>query len=146
MAGNLSKLSGLTGGRNIMFNHLLRYVFHLGYLPDDGPYRPMLGGKLNARQWLWDLYSWALVTAGIFVRQGLDIPTMSWKLEHFTCGTLVASAMVALATFHWFMKWLNKQRAKPGFEHLAVSFAFGFFLNLAAWSAFKITSTGFSTG
>jgi hypothetical protein len=124
-----------------MAKHLFRYLFHLGYFPEGSDARLKLGPtKVKMKELLWELYSWALVTAGIFVRQGLDVQTLSWKLEHFTWGTLAASAVVALATFHWFMIWLNKQRKKPGLEHIAASFAFGFFLDLAAWSAFKISS------
>jgi uncharacterized membrane protein (DUF4010 family) len=118
--------------------------FNLGFFSEvkSEKVRLALGGKdRNKRnRRAWSLFAWFLVACGIFLRNGLSITAVSWNLNNLTIGSFLASCVISLAVFPSFMRWMNKQHPKPGLEHIATPFAFGFFLDLAAVSMFRILS------
>jgi hypothetical protein len=89
----------------------------------------------------WEISAWVLVSLGIFIRQGIDIPALAWHIDHLSLGAFLASVAIALAVFPWFMRWFNKKRPKPGIEHIGTVFGFGFFLDLAKVSVFTISAS-----
>jgi hypothetical protein len=121
-----------------MVKGIIRNLFDLGFYPD--PTRSVyLGGELSWKHIAWDIVSWLSLSFGIFLRQGLVLAErLDWTLERLSWGVFLASVVVGLAVFRVFMKWFNRHRPKPGLVHIASPFAFGFFLNLAALSLFRI--------
>ena len=126
-----------------MVKGIIRNVFDLGFYRDDP--QIYLGGGLSWKQIAWDVISWLLLSLGIFLRQGLDLTPLSWTLERLNWGAFLASVVIALAVFRFFMKRFNRSRPVPGFEHVAAPFAFGFFLDLATLSALKLSAKLFAT-
>lgn len=120
----------------------IQNYFSLGFAAEpEGPKIPLMLGKKrkNAGQTLlWEVSAWLLVACGIFSRKALEPGELIWDWSRLTVGAFLASLVIALATFPLLMKWLNRRRPKVGLEHFATSFAFGFFLDLAAVSALKI--------
>jgi hypothetical protein len=49
--------------------------------------------------------------------------------------------VVGLAVFPMMMRWINRRRRRAGLEHVAVPFAFGFFLDLALVAAARLPSS-----
>src|SRR4051794_18920375 len=88
-----------------------------------------LGRKKSSLK--WELAAWVALAAGIFARQGLDLPVLMWRISNVRVGAAVASLVVALAVFPMMMRWLNRRRRRASLEHVAAPFAFGFFLDLA---------------
>jgi hypothetical protein len=134
-----------------MVDRVFRQILDLEFLPNPeaqgleaaaGGLKPLNLGrqrkKLSRTQVFWDLGSWLLVSLGIFARQALVLPDMTWSLTRLHAGSLIGSAAVALAVFRFFMRWLNRRRSQPGFEHIASSFGFGFFLDLSMVALLKI--------
>lgn len=124
---------------------------NLGFYPRDIETElPLqLGKRPKTRsQWLkvrWQIAAWLLVAIGIFVRQGLQFPPITWDVTQLNVGTFLGSLIIALAVFPWFMRWINRKRPEPSLEHAAAPFAFGFFLDLSALaivSAIKLVPFG----
>jgi hypothetical protein len=104
-----------------------------------GPPPLMLGRKKSTLG--WDIAAWLAVAAGIFARQGLDLPALVWKISNVSPGAVVASVVVGLAVFPMMMRWLNRRRRRASLEHVAAPFAFGFFLDLAVVAAVRIPAS-----
>lgn len=131
----------LQGGSRVKEDGVLG-VFDLGFFSGDIPTRLPLelgqGSTRHTRRILWEVAGWLLIACGIFVRQALLLPSAQWLTPNLNLGAFLAAAMISLAVFPFFMRRLNRRRPKPGVEHVAIPFAFGFFLDLAATSALKI--------
>jgi hypothetical protein len=82
-----------------------------------------------------EIGSWMLLAQGIFVRQNIAIPEMSWSASNLSWAGLLVSLIVAAAVFPWAMRVANRLRSRPGLEMLLVPFSLGFFLDLAAVAA-----------
>jgi len=122
-----------------MWTGQLAKFFDLGFMsPSKDPDVPLMLGTKGPSQLqrnLWQLGSWMAVALGIFLRKGLVITELSWMGDRLTLNALAAAAVIALAAFRPFMRWFNKSRPRFGFEHVAASFGFGFFLDLATLAA-----------
>lgn len=125
----------------------LNKFFDLGFYPEraDRKLPLQLGGSPKTKPpWSnlsWQIGAWLLVALGIFARQGMQFPPIAWKITQLTWGAFLGSVIIGLAVFPWFMRRVNKKRPRPGLEHVALPFAFGFFLDLttvATFSAFKL--------
>jgi hypothetical protein len=99
----------------------------------------MLGRKRSTL--VWEIAAWVAAAAGIFARQGLDLPVLVWNISNVSPGAAVASIVVALAVFPMMMRWLNRRRRRASLEHVAAPFAFGFFLDLAVIAATKLPAS-----
>jgi hypothetical protein len=110
-------------------------------LPNTEGERPplMLGPRKSTL--VWEVSAWLAVAGGIFCRQGLDLPSLVWRLSNISVGTAVASLVVALAVFPMMMRWINRRRRRASLEHIAAPFAFGFFLDLAMLALVKVPAT-----
>jgi hypothetical protein len=120
-----------------MFRQVLSGIFDLGFYPE--PREKLLLGKkksLTFAQIAWDVTCWILLALGIFLRQGLQIQDLSWRVERLTAGSFAASLVISFALFSMLMRRFNKRRPRPGLLHVTVPFAFGFFLDLAKVSAY----------
>lgn len=122
-----------------MLRQLVSGIFDLGFYPEGSQTRPILGKKksLTTTQIAWDIACWILLALGIFLRQGLQIQTLSWRVQRLTVGSFAASLVISLALFPMLMRRLNRRRPRPDLVQLTVPFAFGFFLDLASVSAYK---------
>jgi hypothetical protein len=122
-----------------MWTEKVAQFFDLGFTPasNEPATTLMLGSRrpTHFQRNLWQLVSWLFLTCGIFLRKGLAITDLSWVGNKLTLGAFLASAVIGLAIFRPFMRWITKSRPKFGFEHCAASFGFGFFLNLAVVAA-----------
>lgn len=120
----------------------IQNYFSLGFSAEpEAPKIPLMLGKKRGgagKRLLWEVSAWLLVAGGIFSRKALMLNDFVWDWSRLTVGAFLASLVIGLATFPLLMKWLNRRRPKVGLEHFATSFAFGFFLDLAAVSALKI--------
>ena len=118
----------------------IRKHFALGFLPDAARVPLALGkpSKSSAARIRWDLVTWGLLAVGIFIRQGMVLPALDWKIQRLTLGSFLASAAISLAILPMFMRWVNRKRAKPGLAHVATPFAFGFFLDLTRVSVLTL--------
>ena len=67
---------------------------------------------------------------GEFDTRGIDAVEIRGDARKSIVGKRI-SVVIALAVFPWLMRKLTKIRSKPGLEHIATAFAFGFFLDLA---------------
>ncbi len=123
-----------------MLRSLLVGIFDLGFLADkeQPPEKLLLGRKRRtAAQVSWDITCWILLALGIFLRQGLEIQSLSWRVQRLTGASFAASLVISFALFPVLMRRLNKRRPRPGLIHLTAPFAFGFFLDLAGVSAYR---------
>jgi hypothetical protein len=133
---------------------MLRQLFDLGFYPQPpdperptlGHERPKLGKSLALARVAWDIACWILLALGIFLRQGLEFQPLSWRVERLTVGSFAASVVISLAVFPMLMRSLNRRRPRAGLLHVAVPFAFGFFLNLASVSVYRLFNTRSGTG
>lgn len=123
-----------------MFKNVLSAVFDLGFFPNAGqPEERLLLGRrqLTAAQLSWDIICWIFLALGIFLRQGLEVQALSWHRERLSAASFAASLVISFALFPLVMRHLNRRRPRPNLIHLATPFAFGFFLDLARFSAYK---------
>jgi hypothetical protein len=104
---------------------VLRYFSNLEFLPDT----IALGASRGRAAWTWGAY--LLFSAGIFARQITDFPTVDLDLTHLQWSVLAASFIIGLAVFPPIMRWLNRSRRHPGWEHVITAFGVGFFLDLS---------------
>src|SRR5262245_49459239 len=81
-------------------------------LPNATGQRPPLTLGHRKSTLVWEVSAWLAVAGGIFSRQGLDLPSLAWKLSNVSVGTAVASLVVALAVFPMMMRWINRRRQK----------------------------------
>jgi len=92
---------------------------------------------------LLELAAWVFVGLGIFFRQNIDIPTLSWTFGRFDLGALSASLVISLAVFPGFMRRFMRKPRAESIALVTVPFGFGFFLDLAVlgtiWIVPKIT-------
>lgn len=125
-----------------MLTDRIQKFFSLGFAsqaqPADVPLMLGKGRRTQRLEILWEVSAWLSVSCGICLRKAIAPSDLTWNGSRLTLGTFLASAVIALATFPPFMKWLNIRRPKVSLEHFATPFAFGFFLDLAAVSAFRI--------
>ena len=103
----------------------------------DVSVRLPLGGNSRARAASWAFAAWLSLGCGIFLRQGLQLDSMSWQLQKLNYGAVAASLVIALAVFPPAMRWLNSKRRRPGVELLLAAFSVGFLLNLAALASLQ---------
>jgi uncharacterized membrane-anchored protein len=82
-----------------------------------------------------EVFSWAMITGGIFARQNADLRTLSWSFKHFDFGALMLTCLIALVVFPWVMRRITKFKPRPGLEVIALPFGFGFLLDLARFAA-----------
>ena len=119
----------------------IRDFFSLGFAvePESQEIPLMLGKRRRGRRQklLWEVAAWLLVAFGIFLRKALDVKHVDMVLSEMTLTAFLASAIIALATFPLFMRWLNRRRPRVGLGHIATPFAYGFFLDMAAVSVLK---------
>ena len=130
-----------------MGRSLLKTIFDLGFFPEsDKPEKQLLLGpkRLSPKQTMWDIICWLLTALGIFLRQGLDLSDFSWDYNRLTGTSFAASLVISFALFPTLMRRLNRKRTRPGLEHLAAPFAFGFFLDLVKVTASKLAVRVFS--
>jgi len=123
-----------------MLSQLFVGIFDLGFYPTASQMegRPTLGtNNLTFAQFAWDITCWILLALGIFLRQGLEIQSLSWRAEHLSAGSFTASLVISFALFPMLMRRLNRRRPRPGLLHVTIPFAFGFFLNLASVSVYR---------
>ncbi len=126
---------------------LFKTIFDLGFFPESGePKKRLLLGpkKLSLKQIIWDIICWILTALGIFLRQSLDFSDLSWYYNRLTGSSFVVSLVISFALFPTLMRRLNRKRQRPGLEHIATPFAFGFFLDLVKVSAYRLAVHVFS--
>lgn len=122
---------------------ILRYIFDLGFSSSEvevgappleggaaGSSRIYMGRRGALRCVTWDLYSWLALASGIFLRSGIQLPSLVWKVDALTWQSFLAALVVSLAAFGWFMRWLNKGGKRSGLQLFSAPFAFGFVLSL----------------
>jgi hypothetical protein len=97
--------------------------------------------QLGAKQWAWEITAWVAVAAGMFLRQALNLPQLDWDTTKLDIGAFLAALVVGLAVFPPMMRWLNRRQRKVGLEHIALPFAFGFFLNLVSLATLHFVVT-----
>jgi len=127
-----------------VFRQLFSAIFDLGFDPEHGQIqdRLLLGKKsFTFAQIAWDVICWILLALGMFLRQGLQIRDLSWQVERLTASSFAASLVISFALFPMLMRRLNKRRPRPGLIHITLPFAFGFFLDLATVSAYRMVHT-----
>jgi hypothetical protein len=105
----------------------MRYITNLEYLWDQRSFGP----DLQRRRKLLTLSSYALLCFGLFSRQITDFPTVNLRVQNITWPVLIASLLIGLAIFPPVMRYLNKQRRKPSWEHTLTAFSAGFFVDLS---------------
>jgi hypothetical protein len=123
-----------------MFRQLVTDIFDLGFYPVPSSTRerlPLGRKSLTFAQMAWDVTCWILLALGIFLRQGLQLQNLTWRVERLTVGSFAASLVISFALFPMLMRRLNRWQPRPGLLQAATPFAFGFFLNLATVSAYK---------
>lgn len=120
----------------------IQNYFSLGFAGEpEAPKIPLMLGRKRGgagKRLLREVSAWLLVACGIFSRKALVLKDLRWDWSGLTVAAFLASVVIALATFPLLMKWLNRRRPKVGLEQFATSFAFGFFLDLAAVSALRV--------
>src|SRR6516225_4436584 len=112
-----------------MLRQLFVGILDLGFYPTSPQMqgRPTLGTNvLTLAQFGWDITCWILLALGIFLRQGLEIQNLSWRVERLSAGSFTASLVISFALFPMLMRRLNRRRPRPGLLHVTIPFAFGF--------------------
>ena len=104
----------------------MRYFYNLGFFPTV----TALGPRIQTKRKLWTVLVYALLSLGIFARQIVDFPKIRLVADHLDWKILCASLIVGLAVFPPTMRWLNRRRGSPTFEHFLLPFSLGFFLDL----------------
>ena len=117
--------------------NLKKYFLDLDFYPD----RVELGPHLQSVRALWTLSAYLLLSFGVFSKQCVRFtpPPAKFGWANVELQVLVASLVIGLALFPLWMKWLNKKRRKPNWEHVLWAFSFGFFIDLstaAIWERF----------
>jgi len=109
----------------------MRSPLDLGFYPGEVE----LGSALARQRLYWTCASFALLVAGIFSRQCIKLPPpppLDFSLENFHTSVFVASFLLAFAVMGPFLRWFNRRRQKPSWEHVLWAFTFGFFVDLSA--------------
>jgi len=114
---------------------LKRYFLNFGFYPQVVE----LGGTAEAKRGIWTLISYAMLSGGIFCRQCISlIPRpLKFELANLQGSVLVASLIIGLALLPPWMRWLNRRRIQPGWEHVLWAFSFGFFVDTSAGFVWK---------
>ena len=89
---------------------------------------------------MWDLYSWFALTLGIFLRAGIQLPNLVWKVDALTWRSFLAALVVSFAAFGSFMRWLNKGGKRSGLQLFSAPFTFGFVLSLTEFGVKNLIS------
>ena len=108
----------------------MRSPLDLGFYPDQVE----LGSGLGRQRVYWTCTSFALLLAGIFSRQCIKLPPpppLEFSLNNFRTSVFAASFLVAFALIGPFLRWFNRRKRKPSWEHIFWAFTFGFFLDLS---------------
>lgn len=103
-----------------------RSPLDLGFYPGEVE----LGSALPRQRLYWTCASFLLLVAGIFFRQCMRLPPpppLSFSLENFQVGVAVGSLLLAFAMFGPFLRWFNRRKSEPSWEHVLWAFTFGFF-------------------
>jgi hypothetical protein len=130
-------------------NSLARYILDLGFNfgePTAPPLQTNTTGEsslyLGRRRTslMWDFYSWFALALGIFLRSGIQLPNLIWKVDALTWKSFLAALVVAFATFGPFMRWVNRRKTQPGLQQFTAPFTFGFILSLSEFGAKHLIS------
>jgi hypothetical protein len=107
---------------------IVRYFSNLEYLWDEYTFGPNLQTKRN----LLTVFSYLLLSLGLFSRQITGYPSVEMRPEKVKWSILIASFLIGLALFPPIMRRLNLKRRKPSWEHALVAFSIGFFIDLSS--------------
>jgi hypothetical protein len=111
----------------------MSYFTDLGFLPATSEHDLTLGRSADRRR--WTAIAYILFSLGIFARQLIPFPKVVMETANLRWSTLAASLVIGLALFPPVIKWLNRKRPRPSFEHVLSAFSYGFFIDLAAAGA-----------
>jgi len=108
----------------------MNYFTNLEFLPEESLDDVQLGRNQQRRRWTAATY--VLFSLGIFSRQITAFPKVDVAVANIRWSVLAASFVIGLALFPPVMRWLNRRRKRPSFEHVLTAFSIGFFIDLAA--------------
>jgi hypothetical protein len=106
-----------------------RDFFDLGFYPLE------LG---SARRFVWEVCTWLLLACGIFLRQGLEVTSLTWHIDKLSLPRFFAAVAISFALVPSLTRWINRKRPDPGLEQVALPFTLGFFLDIAAVAAVRL--------
>lgn len=112
----------------------MRYLENLEFLPDDIE----LGSTIQARRRKWTLAAYLVFCCGILGRQVTRFPNVDLNLENMRTGVMAASLIIGLALFPPVMRWLNRKRRKPSWDHIVTAFSVGFFVDLSSSEVIRL--------
>jgi hypothetical protein len=107
----------------------MKYFSNLEFLPATSMDDVELGPQ--GRRERWTMRAYLMFSLGIVARQLIPYPKVIVEATNLRWSVLVASLLIGLALFPPIMRWLNRKRRRPSFEHLVTAFSVGFFVNLA---------------
>jgi hypothetical protein len=107
----------------------VRDFFDLGFYPLELGAPKRLG---------WEVCAWLLLASGIFLRQGLELTSLTWHIDKLNLPRFLAAVAISFALLPSLMRWINRKRPEPGLEQVALPFTLGFFLDIAAVAAVRL--------